>query len=131
MDGNVVPFARRLESSVLVVEDDPSQLEELVEVIRSFGWSASGVSDGYAAVAAIRHGRPKLVMLDIHLPTIDGIRVLEFAHSLGFAGPVVLVSGDPDALRRAIASNTNPISILEKPINPKILGEILYTILSA
>lgn len=127
----MVPFARRAESSVLVVEDDPSQLEELVEVVRSFGWSAAGVSDGYAAVAAIRQGRPKLVILDIRLPAIDGIRVLEFAQSLGFSGQVVLISGDPDALRRAMQSSTNPISILEKPVSTKVLGELLYAILSA
>jgi len=128
--GAVVPLVRRDQRYVLVVEDDAAQREELVALIRSFGWQTVGVEDGESAVAFIERTPPILVILDIHLPRIDGIRALQFVQSLGYGGPVVLLSGDPSAVRRAAASEARAITILEKPLPPRALGQILFSVLA-
>ena len=49
---------------VLIAEDEPSILDSLDFILRRAGFSIESVTDGDAALAAIRRQRPRLVVLD-------------------------------------------------------------------
>ena len=58
------------------VEDDASIRDIEIYALRSVGFEARGFSDGAAFWDALRAERPKLVVLDVMLPGIDGIELL-------------------------------------------------------
>ncbi len=61
---------------VLVVEDDPAVRELLSVVLRSFpGVRVVVAADGREALRRVREVRPGLILLDIHLPRLDGFEV--------------------------------------------------------
>jgi signal transduction histidine kinase/CheY-like chemotaxis protein len=79
---------------VVVVEDDRRSLELLTLYLESAGLRVLGVGDGLAGMDAVRRQRPAAVVLDIHLPDLDGWDVLAAlkADPSTVAVPVVIVS---------------------------------------
>lgn len=59
----------------MVAEDDEKQAELIRRSLLSEGHTATVVHDGGAALEAVRHRRPDLVVLDLMLPVIDGFGV--------------------------------------------------------
>lgn len=62
---------------VLVVEDNLASRELLVEVLSSLKCEIRTAPDGAAALEAIRSFRPDVVLMDIQLPLMDGVSVLQ------------------------------------------------------
>jgi two-component system OmpR family response regulator len=61
---------------ILVVDDEATLTELLSIALRYEGWEVRGVGDGQAAIAAARSFEPDAVILDIMLPDLDGLTVL-------------------------------------------------------
>ncbi len=62
--------------SILVVEDDVSTLEMIVEVLRGHGYAVSTAADGEKARASVAESLPELVILDLVLPKMTGFELL-------------------------------------------------------
>jgi two-component system cell cycle response regulator len=61
---------------ILVVDDNPSNLELILYLLRSFGHDAQGAIDGLAALEALRSGAFDIVLSDILMPHMDGFELL-------------------------------------------------------
>ena len=61
--------------SILVVEDEPTLRETLVEALETEGFRVTSAGDGRVALERFRADRPDLVLLDLMLPEISGIDV--------------------------------------------------------
>ena len=62
---------------ILIVDDDPLNRRLLAKNLDSDGHRTMDVDNGFAALTAIGTGQPDLVLLDIQMPGLDGIEVLE------------------------------------------------------
>ena len=80
--------------NILVVEDEPDMAEMFAEMIRLKGYQVSKCFDGAQAIAHLTKVKPTAVVLDIMLPDISGLEVLEFIRSNTFLAdtPVILIS---------------------------------------
>jgi len=102
---------------VLIAEDEPSILESLDFILRRAGYSIESVTDGDAVLAAIRHQRPRLVVLDVMLPKRSGFEVLKqiradaATHDL----PVMILTAKGQAQDRQIAEQLGASSFITKP----------------
>ena len=101
---------------VLIVDDEEFICQEMVEYLRNRGLPVNYETDPSAAVATIERDRPKAIIVDINMKGLDGLRLLEIVHNIGFKGGAVLMSGDPDAIYRTNISRPNVLYVLEKPI---------------
>lgn len=79
------------EKWVLVVEDDPIMRKETVRIIGNGNVHAEEVSTGADALAALRRRTFALVVLDLGLPDMQGIELLEVASREGLPMPPVIV----------------------------------------
>ena len=61
---------------ILVAEDDELITAIVAESLRFQGYEVETVSDGAAALAAVRRQRPELLLLDAQMPVLDGFGVL-------------------------------------------------------
>lgn len=66
---------------VLVVDDDRSIVRALSDILRARGFSTAKAFNGKEAMAAIEARRPHLVLLDLHMPEMDGYQVIEAVKS--------------------------------------------------
>ena len=62
--------------TILVVEDDVSTLEMIVELLRAYGYAVSTAADGEQARASVAQSLPELVILDLVLPKVSGFELL-------------------------------------------------------
>lgn len=85
---------------VLVVEDDPSVRGLLQTLLTAEGYDVATASDGLAGLVKASSHRPALILLDLMMPDLGGIRVLEELRgdpSLADV-PVIVVTGKTEAI---------------------------------
>lgn len=90
---------------VLVVDDEASLTDLLQMALRYEGWEIKTAADGSSALATARDFRPDAIVLDIMLPDIDGLQVLQRLRADGNDVPVLFLTAK-DALDDRIAGLT-------------------------
>ncbi|MFC4351281.1 response regulator [Fodinicurvata halophila] len=117
--------------SVLVVDDHPLVTKALVHLLETEGIEAASVSSVKEAIEYIRTIRkPDLVILDAHMPGIDGIAGLGLLQS-GFPGlPVALWSGDEcqEMIQKAIENGA--IGFLSKAMSIRAIIPAIHLMLA-
>ena len=106
-------------SSVMVVDDDSMMREMLKFILRSEHYPVIGeASNGQDAIALCARKKPGLVLLDINMPKMDGMQVLEEIRKISPATIVLMVSAEAtmDKVREAIEKGADGFVV--KPLNP-------------
>lgn len=88
--------------------------------------------DGIEGLAWLSAGNmPDLIMLDMHMPRLNGLQFLRQLRSSGFFAeiPVLFVSGNDDAIENAEIFNLGIVDFIPKPFNPVSLREKVMAIL--
>ena len=102
---------------LLLVEDDPSMQATLQRTLSRRGMDVTCCADGRLALAAWQDGQPDVVMLDLTLPGLDGLQVLEQARRGGLATPVLILTARGTVGDRIIGLNTGADDYLPKPFD--------------
>ena len=79
---------------ILIADDDADLIEGLRWYLEAEGYKVSSAHDGEAALQAFRSGKPDLVVLDIMMPKIDGIKTCEAIRAESDAYIVMLSARD-------------------------------------
>jgi len=103
---------------VLVVEDERELAEVLEAYLRQAGHRSEWAADGPSAVALARHARPDLVLLDIHLPGMDGLEVLRALRAEA-ATPVIFLTARADEVDRIVGLELGADDYVTKPFSPR------------
>ena len=115
----------RLEDCVLIVEDDRAANDELAEFIEGLGLQAYQEFDGDAGLALIRRLQPKVVLIDVQMPGMNGVEVVRVARANFPDMSLVLMSGAPQAELERLTADGDKVIILEKPLPLEALREFL------
>lgn len=91
--------------TVLVVDDEPVLAEMVSMALRYEGWNIVTAGDGSSAIAAARAERPDVVVLDVMLPDMSGLEVLQKLRRENPRLPVLLLTAK-DAVEDRIAGLT-------------------------
>lgn len=111
-----VPAVSGAMARVLIIDDDEHVLALLAEVLTAEGYEVMGALDGAAAVGAIRHQRPDVILLDLMMPVIDGWSFLELYRQLpGPHAPVIVITAAARAARRAVEGAVE--TVVPKPFS--------------
>lgn len=89
-------------ATLLVADDEPMILELLAASLEHAGFEVITASDGTAALAAARSGRPDALVLDIMMPGLDGLELVRRLRSDGDDTPVLFLTArdsTPDTVR--------------------------------
>lgn len=104
-------------SPILVVDDDA----KIVRLVRTYlereGFSVISAADGIAALAAVREHTPRLVVLDLMLPRLDGLAVARATRE-GSAVPILILSARSATSDRILGIELGADDYLPKPFSP-------------
>ena len=105
---------------VLIVDDNADDIEMLRRFLADMGVSILGVSDPSTAEDAFKQFEPDIVLLDLHMPMVDGLEILRRLRGersdVGFV-PVVVLSGDQTKVARNSALVLGADDFLTKPLD--------------
>jgi len=105
---------------VLVVDDDQALAEMLGIVLRKEGLEVAHCADGGRAVALFREFRPDLVLLDVMLPTLNGVEVCR--HLRAESGvPIVMLTARTDTKDVVAGLEAGADDYVVKPFKPQEL----------
>lgn len=109
----------RRTATVLVAEDDDQLRETLTEIISLRGYRVIEASDGEEALEQLAAEHVEVVILDLHMPKVDGLAVLEELHA---PPPAVILHSafelySPDQLRQ-MGLEGKVFRSLRKPVPP-------------
>jgi DNA-binding NtrC family response regulator len=109
-------------ASILVVDDDKTFRDLLTDVLQFAGFSVFSAENGQSALKALEANHADLVLLDLVLPDIDGIEVLQRALAMKPGLAVVMISGQGNIQRAVEATKLGAYDFLEKPLEaPRVL----------
>lgn len=102
---------------VLLVEDDASMRNTLERTLGRRGFEVAPCADGRQALALWQSQQPDVVMLDLSLPGLDGLEVLQQARTAGLATPVLILTARGTVGDRILGLNTGADDYLPKPFD--------------
>ena len=98
---------------VLVVDDDASIRDAVRDVLESAGIAVETAANGADALEKVSRHRPRLVLLDMRMPVLDGWGFASALRERGLALPVVVMTAAADASRWA--DEIGAIGVVAKP----------------
>jgi len=108
------------ETTILVVEDEPSISEVVGLYLRRAGYQVQSASDGTAALETLARQMPDLVVLDIMLPQVDGFAITRWIRDRGDT-PIIIVSSRREESDRIAGLELGADDYLVKPFSPQEL----------
>lgn len=109
-----------MDGTLLIVDDDRKLLELLRDYLTGFGFLVKTLPEAGHLVAHVEEMGPRLVVLDIMLPGVDGLEALKLlrAHS---KVPVIMLTARGDETDRIVGLELGADDYLAKPFNPREL----------
>ena len=106
---------------ILIIDDEPGNVQVLRRVLEQAGFNKlDSTSDPREAAAIYVRSRPDLILLDLHMPYMDGLEVIDQLNQIIEASylPIVMLTGDvtPEARREALLRGAK--DFINKPFNP-------------
>ncbi len=119
-------MAKRLPRiKVLIVDDDEAICEFMETFLSKDGYSVKTLTDPAAAEEEVRQGGYHLVVLDLMMPGMDGIDVLERIRKVDNDVAVVIFTGYPSLETAVRSMKLEAVDYLKKPFEPDEFREVL------
>jgi FixJ family two-component response regulator len=112
---------------VLVVDDDPAALDSVGALLASFEYEVRAFASAEDLLTAGVEAEADCLLCDVRLPGMNGLELQKTLRLKGINIPVILVSGYADSDIVAEATDNGAAAVLEKPIDPRALIEIVQT----
>ena len=107
--------------TILVVDDEEEIRQSLRGVLSDEGFDVIEAGDGLRAFELVRSARPALVLLDVWLPEIDGIALLEQIKAEQPDLPVIIICGHANIEAAVRATRLGAADFIEKPFSLEAL----------
>ncbi|AMD00721.1 sigma-54-dependent transcriptional regulator [Halomonas chromatireducens] len=114
-----------MHTDILIVDDEKSFVRSLTFALEEAGFTTRSAHSGEAALTALADAQPGLMLLDLRLPKMSGMEVLDTAARLYPELPVVMVSAHGDTRAAVQAVKAGATDYLTKPF---ALDELLHLV---
>lgn len=116
----------------MIVEDSPIVADALSRYLRKRGYGAVAFHTGQGALSHVESIRPRACIVDIHLPDISGLILIQrLRDRLGLDVPIVVLSGDASMATINSLTHVGATYFFSKPVNPALLLERLEQLMAA
>ena len=114
-----------MKKSVVIIEDEPFIIEALTFLLENEGLVVRSITDGANAIDFIIKSKPNLVILDIMLPNVSGMKILEDIRSMDEISnlPVLMLTAKGQKKDQRAAEEAGVSKFMTKPFDNQELIE--------
>ena len=113
--------------SILIVDDNPNNLEVLAHILTDVGYQVSVAIDGETAIEQVEYHQPELILLDIMMPGIDGFETCRRlkANPLTREIPIIFLTALSDSNNKVNGLSIGAVDYISKPFqSEEVLARI-------
>jgi CheY-like chemotaxis protein len=107
--------------SVLITDDNEAWRRAVEDVLVRAGFQTTQATCGEEAIEVVRRERIDIVLIDFHMPRLDGIETLRIIRAQGSWQPAVIMTAHPEQLPAQETQALRVESVLEKPADRRVL----------
>lgn len=110
---------------IAIVDDEEPIRKALTRLLRSFGLAVESFPTGAEFLESLSTTQPDCLVLDLHMPRVNGFEVQAWLEKSGMHVPVVIITGHDSAETRERAMKGKPVAYLRKPVNDEVLRDAI------
>ena len=107
---------------LLIVDDDPTFRMSTAALMREDGHDVDEAAHGQAAIEWLKKSKFDLILLDLRMPGLDGIGIVEVLRTWGEETPILMISGFGTVDAAVTALHAGADDFLTKPVEPDVLS---------
>lgn len=118
-----------MKKTITIIEDEPFIIEALSFILKKEGFIVKSISDGAKAIEFVKDTNPDLVILDIMLPNVSGMKILEDIRSTKLIAelPVLMLTAKGQKKDRRAAEDAGVNEFMTKPFdNAELIQQIKH-----
>jgi len=108
-------------ATIFLVDDDASVRRALARMLKAVGYQVECFASATAFQQGYRPGSPGCLVLDVHLPGLNGLQLQEQLASGGYALPIIFITGHGNVPMSVQAMKAGAVDFLTKPFPPEAL----------
>lgn len=106
---------------VIIVDDDLAVRDSLARLLRSDGIPARALASAEELLTASDRGPPGCLLLDLRLPGMSGMELMQSLMRKGMRAPVIIITGHGDIPLAVSAVKAGAFDFIEKPYDPEVI----------
>ncbi len=110
---------------MLLIDDEPAVLAAVAQIFARRGWRVTTETNSRAAIEVYERERPDVVMLDVEMPDLNGLQLLEILRSRDEDATIVMLSGKSDIATAVKALQAGAENFVDKPLRPQHLDAVI------
>lgn len=110
-----------MNKKILVVEDEPAILLGLEEFLKEENFEVIKSDDGKQGYELALKEIPDLILLDVNLPSIDGIQVCRMLREKGFQNPIIILTSRGEKIDKVVGLEVGADDYVTKPFDTREL----------
>jgi DNA-binding NtrC family response regulator len=111
--------------TVLLIDNEPRILDVVAQIFAHNGWNAIRAPDGQKGIELYEQERPDLVMLDLEMPGLGGMQVLQILRDRDPDATVIMLTGHDDVSAAVEAMQLGAENFIGKPFEAKHIAAIV------
>ena len=118
-----------MKKTITIIEDEPFIIEALSFILKKEGFIVKSISDGAKAIEFVKDTNPDLVILDIMLPNVSGMKILEDIRSTKLIAelPVLMLTAKGQKKDQRAAEEAGVNEFMTKPFdNAELIQQIKH-----
>lgn len=108
-----------------IVDDDQNVRDGFLMLLKSAGLKCSAFESAEKFLENYNAGTNDLLILDLHLPGMDGCSVMEYLRKKGFNLPIIIITAYDEQTSRVAAKNHGALAYLRKPVDSAALLDLI------
>ena len=110
---------------IYIVDDDESVCRALGVLLATYGFTVDTFTSAEEFFNAVPNSVSGCLILDIHMPGLDGWETLQYLIKSGSSRPVIIISADKNEELNEKALKAGAVGFLQKPFNDKALVDLI------
>ena len=115
---------------IAIVDDDGSVRRALRRLVLSMSYQPTDFASGEEFLQSVRESAPQCVILDLHMPGLSGLDVLNRLRLSDEAVPAIIVTANSQPELRAECLAAGAAAFLQKPLDGQVLSETIAAALA-